>query len=68
MTKNGQYWFCECSDCHCLVQVFLPKRVVTEVGKNNYDVIVDGCTTPLPEGATLIRQCEGFSLYKFADE
>ena len=70
MSKKGQYWMwmCECSDYHCVLQVSLPQRVTSEVVKNEYDVIIDGCTTPLPEGATLIRQCEGYKIYKFADE
>lgn len=69
MSKSGQNWLCECSDCSCLLEVSMSQRVVTEIVKNNYNMIVDDCNTPLPKGAVLIRQCEGgYSLYKFADE
>lgn len=68
MSKSRQSWLCECNDGNCWLKVFLPQRVTSEVVKNKYDVIIDGCTTPLPEGATLIRQGEGYKIYKFADE
>jgi hypothetical protein len=57
--------FCDCQNSFCMLEVKLTPEVANEVDENGYLIIVDRCPNRIPDGTTLVREENGFKIYKF---
>jgi hypothetical protein len=63
-TEVGDPWACECGNPKCTLMVKLPKSAEDLlITKDDNILIVNGCTTPLPEGVEISVSGDGFKIY-----